>query len=64
MRAIAKVNSGFAQDAFWWLIVHGVLIYDQIETFQDGGNGWNSNLPLVTLSDRGAALLNGLRDPI
>jgi hypothetical protein len=63
MRQIASTSKGDeAQNAFWWLIAQGVLTYDQIDIFQYGGNnGWKTNLDLVTLSKRGAALLNHLK---
>jgi hypothetical protein len=49
------------QNSFWWLIVHGVLIYNQIGVFQyDGSNGVETNLELVELSPRGRALLERL----
>ena len=63
MRQIASTSKGDeAQNAFWWLIAQGVFAYDQIDIFQYGGNnGWKTNLELVKLSKRGAALLNHLR---
>ncbi|MFO0940045.1 MAG: hypothetical protein U0930_04695 [Pirellulales bacterium] len=65
MQSVAKVASRDAQDTFWWLIVHGVLVYDQIHVFQSyGSNGWRDNLELVKISDRGVALLNQIMIPI
>jgi hypothetical protein len=64
MQAIARVASNLAQDTFWWLIVHGVLAFDQIDQFQVSGcNGWRDNLHLVRVSNRGVALLNHLKEP-
>lgn len=65
MQSVAKVSSGQAQNVFWWLIVHGVFAYDQIEQFQvEASAGWKENLDLVHISERGVALLNQLKNPI
>lgn len=65
MQSIARVRSEVAQDMFWWLIVHGVFAYDQIDCFQvAGSNGYRTNLELVHLSARGVALLNHLKEPV
>jgi len=63
--ALLRSAGGAAQDAFWWLIAHGVFAYTQIDEFQrNGSNGVRDNLPLVEVSDRGVHLLNQLQDPI
>ncbi len=63
MIAISRIEQQY-QDIFWWLIVHGVLAYNQINDFQvDGSNGVRSNLSLVHISSRGVALLNRLKNP-
>jgi hypothetical protein len=63
--ALLRSAGGAAQDAFWWLIAHGVFAYNQIDEFQsNGSNGVRDNVPLVEISERGVHLLNQLREPI
>ena len=64
MRSLSKISSSDAQSVFWWLIVYGVLVYNQIDCFQKTGNGWRENLDLVRISERGVALLNQLKNPL
>ena len=60
MDAIANVTGRFERtDSFWWLIVHGVFVYSQVDYFQvQGSEGYRDNLHLVKFSERGVALLN------
>ncbi|MCI0535336.1 MAG: nucleoside 2-deoxyribosyltransferase [Verrucomicrobiales bacterium] len=58
------MNKEEHQNAFWWLVVYGILVYDQIEVFQDRNNGVIQNLPLVEFSQRGLAFLRWMRDTI
>ncbi len=53
---------GEYEDAFWWLIVHGVFAYNQIDEFcSDSSTGWTKNIHLVQFSERGIALLQQLQ---
>ena len=56
------VGKGRPSDAaYWWLIVHGVLEFDQIEEFQVEDYGsWKRNVDLVHISVRGVRLLNAI----
>jgi nucleoside 2-deoxyribosyltransferase len=62
MRVVEEIAPRDRNDVFWWLIVHGVLRYSQIRSFQnDQSNAWSENVDLVTIHPRGVRLLNRLR---
>lgn len=62
---VSKTGRFERTDSFWWLIVHGVFVYNQIDHFQiRGSEGYRENLHLVTFSERGLALLNVLSEDV
>lgn len=57
-----SANSRVADDAYWWLVVEGVFMFDGIDHFtSDESWNWSESIDYVHLSDRGVALLNDLR---
>lgn len=66
MNSITSKTGRFERtDTFWWLIVYGVFVYNQIDHFQVRGSvGHRANLHLVKFSERGLALMNLLSQEV
>lgn len=50
-----------AENVFWWLVVHGIFSYDQIEVFHGASDRWRENIDLVHLSRRGCEFLKRIK---
>ena len=55
-------DNTIADNTFWWLIVYGVITFDNIDIWNDGVRWhWKSSVDYTVFTDRGVVLLNELR---
>jgi TIR domain len=55
-----KDKDGTLDDSYWWLIVLGVLRFNEITYWWEGDDHWKRSLSFAEISPRGIALLNEL----
>jgi TIR domain len=53
-------NEEFLDSAYWWLIVHGVLRFNDIDRFWDKKDTYKDSRKYARISPRGAALMEDL----
>ncbi|PWT73129.1 MAG: hypothetical protein C5B46_05835 [Proteobacteria bacterium] len=58
----AEYASSVVDNIFWWLIIDGVITFDNIEVWTDGDFHWKSSVDYAVFTDRGVAWLNQLQD--
>ena len=57
-----KYNDTVVDNIFWWLMVDGVLTFDNIDIWtSDGDFHWSTSVDYTVFTDRGVAWLNQLR---
>jgi len=63
MDGISKgYEDDIVDDIFWWLIVDGIITFDNIEVWSsDDSWHWDDSVDFAVFTDRGIALLNQLR---
>lgn len=54
-------NQTTADNTFWWLIILGVVAFNNIDTWTDGGWNWDDCVDRSAFTPRGVVLLNELR---
>jgi hypothetical protein len=64
MRPISdKCGKTLCDDVYWWLVVEGVFRFKGIDRFTSGESWhWKESIAFVSLSRRGAALMNLIRE--
>lgn len=62
MRGIREsYKDKIVDNIFWWLIVDGVVTFDNIDVWTDGKFHWRSSVEFAVFTDRGVVWLNELR---
>ncbi len=66
METIRKAtNTYVADDAYWWLVVYGVFMFEGVDYFTSNKSWhWTESIGYVSLSERGVALLNEYRHEV
>jgi hypothetical protein len=64
MNAIArKFTATVTNEAYWWLVVYGILQFDNIEQFYEGdGDDWDESVDYCVFAPRAVALWERLRN--
>lgn len=56
------MSKALQNNTFWWLIVHGVITFANIDIWNTGGTWhWEGSADYAVFTERGVVLLNGLR---
>jgi len=59
MSGILRVyQNSVVENAFWSLVIHGVITFDNIDQWSEGDWTWQNSVDRAVFTDRGAVLLN------
>lgn len=54
-------HQSVVDDVFWWLILYGVITFDNIDYWNDGDWTYKDSIAYATFTERGVVLLNDFR---